>query len=765
MESNAEEDRYSDDEHQRPPSSYGSMRSSVEMETEEDGPEENQCDQEVAAVLNRPAPVLPQPAEGVRLHRPASPETQYTMTTMQTKPPGALVIETGSDMDRNSDIEEEEEDECYITNSPEPPEPIEQGEGVEVDVQGQPGTLHPEQTIAHIFRNIQKTLTDLQKEDLYKFRLNFNFGQDESTSSLRELFAGDLLDFVDRIIEKFGLEHALSLTLSCLQNISKHKEATELQASCKKALMRFSLRGSILRQHQYYPEGVTHPGKRTILDDVYVEPEIYRCSCGGLNSYHEFRNPHQMVHSPPPDSAVSLKNMFRLQKADGLPVRTVVTSGVPGSGFSISVAKYCYDWAEERCNRDLQYVITLPFYSLWSLREQNLSTSKEMSIMDVIEHHHSLCKTKTYLDEEDCKFLIILDGFDCYNTPLDWKNTPIIKESNAPAKVLDHLVVNLIRGNLLPNARLWILGRGAAVSRIPSEYIDAFTEIHGFNNEMQDDFLRKRCKNDELANKMIQRINQLSTLRSLTVNPIICWMMKRYLAYNYKNEPNYGRLPPKLTNFFVHILVFQINRRLETYFDQADAYRRWSKEDQKFVGSLARMAFKMFERSISEFGEEDLKEYKLDVIDVTVFSGLCIELPPASTGKRRFSFFHATFLDFMAAVHVRYVFRWETKNALAQGLKSLEKTKMVDIVQSAINLYFKSPPGHYDMFLRFLFGMFNPDPLKKLEGHLHNHRWTDGNFDWNSEMWDLKRKTMLTCPPERKELLEECFREFSQNDD
>lgn len=41
--------------------------------------------------------------------------------------------------------------------------------------------------------------------------------------------------------------------------------------------------------------------------------------------------------------------------------------------------------------------------------------------MDVLEYHNSLCKNKKYLDDEECKFLIIMDSFDCYQTSLDWK--------------------------------------------------------------------------------------------------------------------------------------------------------------------------------------------------------------------------------------------------------------------------------------------------------------------------------------------------------
>lgn len=55
----------------------------------------------------------------------------------------------------------------------------------------------------------------------------------------------------------------------------------------------------------------------------------------------------------------------------------------------------------------------------------------------------------------------------------------MINDSRAKAQ-LDVLIVNIIRGNLLRGARVWILGRAAAVSRIPSQFIDVVTEIQGF---------------------------------------------------------------------------------------------------------------------------------------------------------------------------------------------------------------------------------------------------------------------------------------------
>lgn len=772
MEPNAEEDRYSDDEHQRPPSSYGSMKSSVEMEDECEAPEADGDDQNGAEEFNRPAPVLPQAAAaaayegaGVQMNRPASPETLYTMTTMQTKPPGALVIDTEEeeDIECPSETEEEEDEECFITNSPEPPEPIEMQMEVEMDEYGQPGRLHPEQDMPHVFKNIQKTLTELQKEDLYKFKLNFNLRK--SSISLKELFEGDLLDFVDRIIEKFGLEPSLLSAIITLQNISKQEEAEALQANCKKAMIRFSLRNAIVRQFQCFFEGIPKPGNRKLIDEIYIEPEI--CTCPSHDSAHQIRNPLQTTQSPHPDSAVSLKNMLRLRKVNGELVRTVVTTGLAGIGRSISVAKYCYDWAEERCNKDLQYVITLPFSTLWNLRNQNLSSPKEMSIMDVIEYSHSLCKSKTYLDDKDCKFLLIMDSFDCYQTPLDWKNTPMIKDSNATAKVLDHLIVNLIRGTLLPHAQVWILGRQAAVSQIPSEFIDVFTEIHGFNNEMREEYLRRRIGSEELANQVIFRSRQLPTLRIMSQQPLICWMMHQIFTFNYSKKESYGCSPPKLTMFFVNTLIIQINRRLEFYFDQSQGYMNWPENDQKMIGSLSCMALKMLERNVFEFRLKDLKENSLNVMDVTVFSGLCTELPPAPSGERRFCFLHSTFLEFMAAVYVHYLFRWESKNALAiiKGFKVPEKAKSsMEIVQSAINLTFKSPLGQYDMFLRFLCGLINLECSRGLSGHLFKRDRTMDEWIFNPDVEELVRRTIQTCPAERKENMEECLREMTQED-
>lgn len=73
-------------------------------------------------------------------------------------------------------------------------------------------------------------------------------------------------------------------------------------------------------------------------------------------------------------------------------------------------------------SQDLQFVIKLSFRTFWFLRNKHdLPLSEKMSIMEVIEYYHPQCKDMEYLEEEDCKFLIIMESFDCYQAPLDWE--------------------------------------------------------------------------------------------------------------------------------------------------------------------------------------------------------------------------------------------------------------------------------------------------------------------------------------------------------
>ncbi|XP_047450876.1 protein NLRC3 isoform X2 [Mugil cephalus] len=747
---------------ERPPSSYGSMKSDIEEEEEEEEEEEIE---EMGAVL--PESTVNQ-AAGFQLNRSESPETLYTLNTQQTKPQGAVVIDTrSSDLgDVPEDYDEEDEDDILITNSPEPPEPVELDCTMQTDEYSQPGRLHPEQDLPHIFKSIQNALTTLTVEELFQFKMLFcNW---EKRITLQQLLEGDILDFVDRILETLGQHRSLFHTIHTLESMNKKEEAEKLHNQCRRAMIRFHLQEHLTRKHQVIHEGVVRAGRQSVLNTIYVQPQISTCGYGGVDPSHELRS---VPYSPPlqvpsPDTFVDLNNLFRLQKDDGTPVKKVLTTGIPGIGMSVSVAKFSLDWAEMHTNRDLQFVIKLSFRSFWRLR------SRSMSIMEVIKYYYPECKDMKYLDEEDCKFLIIMDSFDCYQVPLDWKNAPVITDNYTQAHP-DVLIVNIIRGTVLRGARVWILGRRAAVSQIPSQFIDVVTEIQGFSDEMKDDFLTRRFsqnQNPELAANIVAHYKKLPTLHLLAQQPFVCWMVATVFERCYLYQ-GYGVHPPRLTPFYINILIVQINRRLKFYHDMEDNGLKWSSEDKKLVTEMAKMAFKMLENNTSVFFEEDVKEAGLNLTEVTVQSGMCTELPTLPGGRRKFCFIHFTFQEFMAALYVFIMFRTESKNVLDTGsfskilrMKSYHSKSAAGLVNSAWARTSSAQKGHFDMFLRFLCGLLSPDCYhSQLGGYLFPHNAPKvGGLD---EVQQLLQQTIQSAPEDRRGNLNECLREMTQEDE
>lgn len=144
--------------------------------------------------------------------------------------------------------------------------------------------------------------------------------------------------------------------------------------------MRFQLKQYLIRKHQVIREGVVRAGRQNMLDTIYVQPHISTCGYGGIDPYHLFpRQPPSPVQVPSPDTYVDLNNLFRLQKADGQPVRTVVTTGIPGIGMSVSVGKFALDWSELRANKVIQNKHKLP-----STKQQTNKISDHL--VNIAEH-------------------------------------------------------------------------------------------------------------------------------------------------------------------------------------------------------------------------------------------------------------------------------------------------------------------------------------------------------------------------------------------
>ncbi|KAM4742411.1 NLR family CARD domain-containing protein 3-like [Anableps anableps] len=765
-------DMEEEEKYERPPSSYGSMKSeSDEMEKRSDEEEEEEEERggrsEGAFIvpLDPPAP----PVVGSHMVHSQYTETVYTEVTEQTRPPEAVVIETGSeDLDDIEEAEpEDEEDEILTTCSPEPPEPLEMEGLTQEDENSQPGKLDPELDLPYIFKTIQHVLSKLSNDELFKFKIWFN--KWEPLNLLQQVLDGDILDFVDKAIELYGQDKALSKTISTLENMEKKEEINELQTKCQKAIFRFYLKEFLLRKCQIIHEGVPQAGKQQFLNTVYVEPQISTCGFGGVDPSHEIlAQPPTPIRVPSEDTFVALNNLFRLEKEDGSPVKTVVTTGVPGVGMSVSVAKFSLDWAEERANKDVQYVMKVSFRSLRLLRNRS-NVHEGITMYEILEYCHPPIKGLKILEEENAKYIIIMDCYDCYPTHLDFQNAPVINDNYAKAHV-DIVIVNLIRGTLLPNARLWILGRRAAVSEIPSEFVDVVTELQGFTDEMKDNYMTRRFTDTQLATKIVRHYKKVPMIQILARHPFFCWMVAKVFSGCFQSA-TYGHDPPRLTPFLIHCMVIQTNRMLKFYHRKRDNELNWTDGEKNLLRMLGKMSLKMLEKSTSVFTEEDVKDVDLELDEVVVYSGFCTELiPTIIPGKRTFCFSHYTIQEYMAALYVFLAFHLDSRNVLDSGFlprffsSKYSSKSAASLVECAISRTLNSKLGQYDLFLRYLCGLLSLRcHYSLLRGFLYSH--SIPKAEGLAEVEQLLKQTIQTAPENRKQNLSECVRELTQEDD
>ncbi|KAM8721934.1 protein NLRC3-like [Acanthopagrus schlegelii] len=375
-----------------------------------------------------------------------------------------------------------------------------------------------------------------------------------------------------------------------------------------------------------------------------------------------------------------------------------MTNGVAGIGKTVLTQKFTLDWAEDKDNQDIQF--TFPF----TFRELNVLREKKFSLVELV--HHFFTETKEIFSFEEFQVVFIFDGLDECRLPLDFHNTEILTDVRESTSV-DVLLTNLIRGKLLPSARLWITTRPAAANQIPPGCVDMVTEVRGFTDPQKEEYFRKRFRDEEQASRIISHIKTSRSLHIMCHIPVFCWITATVLEDVLKTGEG-GELPKTLTDMYIHFLVVQAKVKKVKYDGGAETDPHWTPESRKMIESLGKLAFDQLQKGNLIFYESDLTECGIDIRAASVYSGVFTQIFKEERGlyqDKVFCFVHLSVQEFLAALHVHLTFINSGVNVMSEEKTKDRRSAEKRLYQSAVDEALQSSNGHLDLFLRFLLGL------------------------------------------------------------
>ncbi|XP_030608470.1 protein NLRC3-like [Archocentrus centrarchus] len=565
---------------------------------------------------------------------------------------------------------------------------------------GQSAQQHQTQ-LDSIFMLLEENIICFVKNELKKIQKVLNPDYPESLESQKE--DEELLEVEEEASKKENREAFVKITLHFLRRMKQEELADRLQSKMFAPLCQHELKAQLKKKFQCVFEGIAKAGNPTLLNQIYTELYITEGGAAEVNDEHEVRQIE--TASRKPETTIRQEDIFKGSPGRDEPIRTVLTKGVAGIGKTVLTQKFTLDWAEDKANQDIQFMFPFTF------RELNVLKEKKFSLVELVHHFFTETKEAGICSFEHFQVVFIFDGLDECRLPLDFHNTEILADVTESTSV-DVLLTNLIRGNLLPSARLWITTRPAAANQIPPWCTDMVTEVRGFSDPQKEEYFRKRFRNEEQASRIISHIKTSRSLHIMCHIPVFCWITATVLEDVLKTRER-GELPKTLTEMYIHFLVVQAKVKKVKYDGGAETDPHWSPESRKMIESLGKLAFDELQKGNLIFYESDLTECGIDIRAASVYSGVFTQIFKEERGlyqDKVFCFIHLSVQEFLAALHVHLTFINSGVNLLEEQQTSFHDferkiSAQTHLYQSAVNKALQSPNGHLDLFLRFLLGL------------------------------------------------------------
>ncbi|XP_073801247.1 NACHT, LRR and PYD domains-containing protein 3-like isoform X2 [Danio rerio] len=511
-------------------------------------------------------------------------------------------------------------------------------------------------------------------------------------------------------------------------------------------------------------EGVKLQQNQTLLNSIYTQLYIIEGESEGVNEEHEvlqMEKRYKTLQDTPincndifnPSAEAGDKEKSREEKEQ---IKTVLTKGIAGIGKTVSVQKFILDWAEGKANQDVDFIFVLPF------RELNLIKDHQYSLHTLLLDFHPELQHLDSQIYEECKVVFIFDGLDESRITLMFSDCQKVSDVTEASSV-SVLMSNLMKGDLLPSALIWITSRPAAANQIPSKHISLVTEIQGFDDPQKEEYFRKRIRDEDQASRIISHIRRARSLHIMCHIPVFCWISATVLQTILKEDLS-AEIPQTLTEMYIHFLLIQTHMRKQKYEERDPEKLLQSNRD--VIVKLAELAFNQLMKGNVMFYEEDLIESGIDVADASVYSGICTEIFREESviyQRKVYSFVHLSFQECFAALYVFYCYLHNNTEVMKMFLTGKhrtqsEKVSLDVLLKGVMNKALSSKTGHLDLFLRFLHGV-SLESNQRLLQDLLKHTENDPEII-KKIIQNLKQGQKNNVSPERWMNLSHCLIEM-----
>ncbi|ROI37167.1 NLR family CARD domain-containing protein 3 [Anabarilius grahami] len=622
-------------------------------------------------------------------------------------------------------------------------------------------------TMASVKKLLNDTLDDLKEDSRKRFK---SYLKEDGPIRAGKLEKADVTEIVDIMMERFGAEEAVKITLNILRKMNQNRLVEELQNNYtevqksseaaekhKRKQDDFWLQKFMKYHKMKMKEKVEHifeckKENEAHLKDVFTELFITEGDLKEVNQEHEILQIDKDIKPrKSQDRPIKCNDVFRLNKKKK---KIVLTKGIAGIGKTVSVHKFILDWAEEEANQDIDCVFLLPF------RRINCIKDKKISLHEFLQKFNPELKTQNKPEKKRiCKIYernlaFIFDGLDESRLPLDFDSGMVTSVEERSS--VDELFTSLVNGTLLPSAHVWVTSRPAAANQIPPEYVGLFTEVRGFTDQQKEEYFRKRIKDETQASRMISHIKKSRSLYIMCYIPVFCWITATVLQ-DIPIENNAETINTTLTEMYIHFLLIQMNMKSQKHDRKTERdCPKLLDSNKTLILKLAKLAFEQLKKENIVFYEEDLRACGIDVSEEDFEStGMLTEIFQQEAGLHEmkvFCFVHLSVQEFLAAVYVflcylnknmdelqffteetqneQQFFSEEIQNELQFSIEQTENEVRPDhinmpdknialhddLLKKAVWKAIHSHKGHLDLFLRFLLGISLESNQKLLRG-------------------------------------------------